>query len=299
MKRLLLALLLVAVPLTAQKKQQTDPRGHSSVPPIIVEVKTPPKTEAEIAESTRTQREQEKTNRRTVILTAVIALAALLQFGGLVGQIRVYRKQAKIMSDALAVAVQQASTAEQAAAAAQKNADALMNGDRAWISVLPANWVPELRPVWEQGDSPEKMENPFHHAFPAIIKNVGKTPARIEKVYIHYILTQYPPKSLSEQPVYINLLEEPSFVLVPNEETPVITYLGHNGGVLTRGEIIAIQNRQAAFLYAYGMVQYKDVYDRPQETRFGYVYHFPQGGMINIEKTGFRRGGPELYNRQT
>jgi hypothetical protein len=67
--------------------------------------------------------------------------------------------------------------------------------------------------------------------------------------------------------------------------------------ILPKSEADAV-SRQEAFLYAFGKVVYRDVYDRMHETRFGYVYHFPLGG--DPVERGFRREGlPPSYNRAT
>ena len=220
-------------------------------------------------------------NLWAVILTGVIAGAAIVQ-------IIIYRRQARIMADALKISTDQAKSAELAALASRQSTDALMNGDRAWISVIPAIEAPDLHPVWEQGD-PLPATNPFHHGFPVVIRNVGKTPARVEKVYIQArVLLQQRPDVLPDDPAYIDALKEQSFLLVPNEETPVLTLLSKAQGILTKAVTSAIC-AQILFLYGYGLVKYKDVYGTEHETRFGYVYHFPQGGFNAISYTGFTR----------
>lgn len=290
MRPLLLALWLATQLSVAQSDKKTEAPPPHAAPPITVQITTPPKPEAEIAEENRRAHIQEKANFWAVILTGVIAGAAIVQ-------IIIYRRQARIMADALRISADQAKSAELAALASRQSTDALMNGDRAWISVIPAIEAPDLHPLWEQGD-PLPATNPFHHGFPVIIRNVGKTPARIEKVYIQYVLLQHRPNVLPDDPAYIDPLKEQSFLLVPNEETPVLTLLSKPQGVLTKADISGIYS-QCSFLYGYGIVKYKDVYGSEHETRFGYVYHFPQGGLVGIEKTGYRRAGPEAYNRQT
>ena len=233
-------------------------------------------------------REQTQTsyNRWTIGLTAVIALAVVLQFFGLVSQVIVYRRQTRIMDSALAVT--------------QRSSDAFMNGDRAWVTATPSNKAPDLHPIWEDGDPyPEDPQfmNPFVHMFSATIKNVGKTPAQIEEISIKYLFRAENPVTLVEDKIHGDIVKEPSFLLVPNEESVVAAFLSPDA-MLTKEQVLAIQSHRA-FLYAYGIVRYKDVYDRPHETRFGYLYHFPQGGMINFETAGFRRGGPASFNGQT
>jgi hypothetical protein len=258
----------------------------TSATPIVVEVKNQPKTDSDRAEDYRREQIQASINRWTVGLTAVIAVAAILQFGGIVGQIVIYKRQAVLMEGALK--------------ASEKSTDALMNGDRAWISVWPGNWEPELHPLWEPGDPPpsdSSFMNPFAHAFPAHIKNVGKTPARIHQVRIKYVILEKHPAALQGEPNFADVLAEPAFMLVPGDDTTILALLSPSP-ILSKQQVAAIRSQQA-YLFGYGLVRYSDVYDRAHETRFGYIYHFPQGGMINFERNRFKRGGPESYNMET
>ena len=59
---------------------------------------------------------------------------------------------------------------------------------------------------------------------------------------------------------------------------------------------------------AYGVVKYREVYDRPHETRFGYAYRVPETHFVmkdgrietvSFGKAVFNHGGPAAYNLVT
>ena len=84
--------------------------------------------------------------------------------------------------------------------------------------------------------------------------------------------------------------------LVKEDSIGFVQFLEPNP-ILPRTEADAVR-RQRAFLYAFGLVVYRDVYDRLHETRFGYVCHFPLG--LDPQQKGFRRDGlPPAYNQAT
>jgi hypothetical protein len=176
------------------------------------------------------------------------------------------------------------------------------NSERAWITVRPAIWSPELHARWEQSDQVPKdgKLEPFVHMFPAIIRNVGKTPAKIDEIAMQYELLDSL-SELSAVPNYKNRIPQDGYLLVPDEENGVQTILTDRtggAGMLTKEQVAAI-NAQKSFLYAFGSVVYRDVYERRWETQVGYVYNFPQGGWINFEKASFKKAGPSSYNKAT
>lgn len=76
---------------------------------------------------------------------------------------------------------------------------------------------------------------------------------------------------------------------------------------MTQAQIEAVQNKND-FLYAFGIVKYRDVYGNPHETRFGYLYQVQdchlvmKDGIVETIRTGearFRTGGPPEYNGHT
>jgi hypothetical protein len=54
---------------------------------------------------------------------------------------------------------------------------------------------------------------------------------------------------------------------------------------------------QQSTLWLYGLVDYRDIYDVPHQSRFCFVYHTPGG--FNPNPAGFYTAGPEAYNRCT
>jgi hypothetical protein len=90
---------------------------------LVVDVRTVHSNE-ETTEETQKVAEQKRTNRWNIGLTAVIAACAALQFGGIVGQIFIYRGQSRLMLAGLKVGHQTAQASLIASKAAQQSADA-------------------------------------------------------------------------------------------------------------------------------------------------------------------------------
>jgi len=74
-----------------------------------------------------------------------------------------------------------------------------------------------------------------------------------------------------------------------------------------KAEVTAIQDRRES-LYAYGVVKYRDAYDRLHETRFGYANRTPDSHyilkdgkieIISFGKVVFQHAGPAAYNLVT
>jgi hypothetical protein len=206
----------------------------------------------------------------------------------------------------LSVLRRQTKATEQSAEAALLNAQAIINSERAWITVMPYRWSPEFFPRWEPGDPIPKGDMgtwPIAHLFPAQIKCFGKTPARITGIAVRYIRTRTNPSQWPAEPDYGDLSVE-DIVLVPQDEIAATAKLSPDNGVLTKAQIDAIQKREE-FLFAYGIVKYKDVHQCEREARFGYVYSTPEDyhllkdgsiQVISFDKAVFRRGGPPAYN---
>src|SRR5579862_961177 len=107
-----LALLVVAsvvgaMPQATHKNEGTEERAQNSEPdkrdkrgtkdaPLIVEMH-PEQSDKEAAKEQERIRKQESSENWTIWLTLAIAVAAFLQFGGIIAQIRIYRRQEKHM----------------------------------------------------------------------------------------------------------------------------------------------------------------------------------------------------------
>ncbi|MGA7155411.1 MAG: hypothetical protein WBY53_01110 [Acidobacteriaceae bacterium] len=102
-------------------------------------------------------------------------------------------------------------------------------------------------------------------------------------------------------------MDTEDFFLLPNAEMQVTATLSPDRGVLTKAQVEAVTNG-TEFLFAYGTIKYRDVYDGLRETRFGYAYRAPETHYIlkdgkvepiRFGKPVFAHGGPEAYNRVT
>jgi len=196
-----------------------------------------------------------------------------------------------------------------AADAALAQANHIANSERAWIEVLPYNWSIEFYPKWETGDPvPEGPMGtwPISHRFAAQIKNLGRTPAKIEGITVRYVRTSRSARDMDPEPDFGEIDTE-QFFLLPNSEMAATAILSPESGVLTKAEVTAIQDGKE-FLYAYGVVKYRDVYDRSHETHFGYAYRTPDSHYILKEgkietisfgKAVFQHAGPAAYNLVT
>ena len=180
-----------------------------------------------------------------------------------------------------------------AAQAARLNARALMNAERAWMSVAPV----QLNPAFGAGDA----NNPqYRLAVGMNISNTGRTPARILRSTLLYAWTDnsWP---LPFTPVYLpeEITIHSGLLLMPNSQPIAHIAFLKPFDVLTVEQVEAVKDRKA-FVYAYGFVEYRDVFDEKvvHETRFCYVYNFPQPGEPQFLK-GLMPGGPEGYNKAT
>jgi hypothetical protein len=96
---------------------------------------------------------------------------------------------------------------------------------------------------------------PKSHLFQAQIKNVGKTPARIDGIAVRYVRISKDPDQLSSEPDYGDIATE-DFFLLPGSEMAAAATLSPERGALTKKQVEAIKNR-TEFLYAYGTVRYR------------------------------------------
>ena len=143
---------------------------------------------------------------------------------------------------------------------------------------------------------------PIAHLFAGKLVNVGKTPAKIEAAAIRYIRTSTHPSELNATPDY-GVISESELFVFPDEVNTISAELSPTA-TMTQAQIDAVRNEKE-FLYAYGIVKYRDVYGNPHETRFGYLYQAQDRHLVmkdrKIEtiRTGearFRTGGPPEYN---
>jgi hypothetical protein len=142
-------------------------------------------------------------------------------------------------------------------------------------------------------DTASGLEN----VFGMYIENRGKTAARIDKTALVY--AKVPTFDLlPSEPDYFEETVHSGLVMVPSGE-PIgrVGYLRPSPSALSLEEIAAI-NRGEYFLYAYGKIEYRDAFNNPHMTQFGYVYNVPRDGEPEVLR-GFIPGGPSAYNQAT
>lgn len=205
--------------------------------------------------------------------------------------------QAVVLAFTLLVIMQQAKLMGQHARHLEILGPAIMNSQRAWVIASPVEKAPAIGFIPEGGSNLElhlvgcNQQNIFSCSF----KSTGNTPARLVEVALRYLKVS----QLKDIPMEPNFGERTSLndlPLVPQDSIGFVSFLEPDI-ILKKADADAVAE-QKAFLYAFGIAVYRDVYDRLHETRFGYLYHFPQGGDSGEE--GFRREGlPPTYNQAT
>jgi hypothetical protein len=169
------------------------------------------------------------------------------------------------------------------------------NTDRAWIIVSPTDATPEIGFIPNPGDPLNTPGRDKPNIFTCSIKNTGNTPARLVNSAVIYRKIDRL-EDIPKEPQYGQRGPFGDFALVKEDSMGAVAFLQPDV-TLTRSEASAVQAQQC-FLYAYGVVSYRDVFGRSHETRFGYVYHAPLGG--DPIPRGFRREKlPLEYNRAT
>lgn len=164
------------------------------------------------------------------------------------------------------------------------------NSERAWIVVVPDKWSPELAVMPKSGG-----QVPLN-VFEAWVKNLGKTPAKIVGMATKYVKLEKM-ADLPTDPDYKDAYTLFGLLLVPQDSIGQRIPLKPTP-TLSDEEARKINNAEM-FLYAYGLIVYDDAFGKQRITRWGYVYNFPQGGLVSFFKPNFQRDGPKKYNEST
>jgi hypothetical protein len=165
--------------------------------------------------------------------------------------------------------------------------------ERAWIVARPMDRSPTLFSA--PGPADGFRETP-RNAFGVSIHNMGRTPARILSSTLVYIrIDSF--RELPAEPTYGEVNAHDGLILVPNGEPIGRVAFLFPEPVLSKEQAAAVTAKRA-FVYAYGVIKYLDVFGCLHSTQFGYVYNFPQAGEPQLLK-GFMPGGPAAYNRAT
>jgi hypothetical protein len=132
--------------------------------------------------------------------------------------------------------------------------------------------------------------------FQASVKNCGKTPAQVLGASLRFT-TMDNLEDLPTNPAYGTITPYEGLLLVPQDSFGIQEPLAPNP-TLNEVDGQAVMNG-TKHVYAFGIVKYKDVYGKNHETRVGYRYYFPQGGLAGIQKPIFQRYGSLAYNKAT
>jgi hypothetical protein len=178
----------------------------------------------------------------------------------------------------------QAKASEQSAKAAFASAEAVLNGERAWIQIRPYATAQNVQ-CHEASSTKTKKASPLS------IVNVGKTPARIMSISGSYLVLNRLGE-LPVQPTYEQRDDFRGMILAPQES------IGHMVEGLEPGEILIddlIHKRAVAFIHA--RVLYKDVFGNEHETREG--FHFDPDSAFAGGKLRLVKAGPPAYHAST
>ncbi len=188
--------------------------------------------------------------------------------------------------------------------AIEKQANAQMDADRAWVlaSVVGQPKEPLTKSVIEEGIIPGIVWQ---------IQVAGNTPARIisEKYRCRTIPvdnTAFPPKpELEPIPVYLpntNSIDR-QIVFPPGYKYAVSIPLENGSGNLVEQMALTVSGN--VVFCAYGRIEYEDAFKRKGTTQVCALYYPRRGGVIEspdgtvLNPPGFRIGGPPGYNYNT
>ena len=213
--------------------------------------------------------------------TGALVIVSLMQWG-------VLRKHEDWMRRNVAVVTE-------IAGAAKKNADAIVDSERAWVIASPAQNAPELGFIPPPTGQPEFDGVDTPNSFSISFKNTGKTPALLtDSAMVYRLFNRL--EDIPTEPEYGTRGPLNGLPLVKGDSVGAFAFLQPN--IILSYDVAQAVGRQEAFLCAYGIIAYQDVFYRSHETRFGYIYHFPLGG--DPIPAGFRREKlPTAYNRAT
>jgi hypothetical protein len=227
--------------------------------------------------SQKASEEDRATQRKLIWFTGVLAGVGVLQLFVMFLTWLVYRRQATIMT---------------------RQTETTRDTERAWVIANPVDTAPVIGFVPSEGAGNLELHlvgvgqrNVVSFSF----KSTGNTPARLVEMTTFYGKVDRL-EDIPKEPNYGERVPLNDLPLVTGDSIGVVEFL-EPSPILPKAEADAIW-RQEAFLYAFGIVVYRDVYNRLHETGFGFVYHFPLGG--DPRQKGFRRElMPPAYNRAT
>lgn len=251
-----------------QQTAQAEPASHNNATDVSNQTATG---------SQKVSEEDRATQRKLIWFTGVLAGVGVLQLFVMFLTWLVYRRQATIMT---------------------RQTETTRDTERAWVIANPVDNAPVIGFVPSEGAGNLELHlvgvgqrNVVSFSF----KSTGNTPARLVEMATFYRKVDRL-EDIPKEPNYGERVLLNDLPLVTGDSIGVVQFL-EPSPILPKAEADALR-RQEAFLYAFGILVYRDVYNRLHETRFGFVYHFPLGG--DPRQQGFRRElMPPAYNRAT
>jgi hypothetical protein len=274
-----------------QEKARTDKQSPANASATSNESRTE-RARGDQQQSGHKSEQKPPTNRWAIantflitIFTGLLTFLAYRQWGAM-------DRQADYMRDGLALT-------RQAADAATRSAEALMSGERAWITVTVKSAIPPLEPhekLVNMEDlvaifSGERLDEPaFDITYTA--KNSGKTPAWITaigaKIDVISALDDLP-----ASPDYSDSIEH-----MQGEIMLVYDSFVERRQSVPWADWISI-TEASGLLCLYGVVEYADIYNRAHESRFCYGCRLPIDGSPSFKSLVFRIQERAEYNKHT
>jgi len=230
-----------------------------------------------------------KINRRLALFTGLLVAVGVIQFIALVCQARALIHHSKLIK-------RSSQHTARVAAAARRTAEALMNGDKAWVLVEDIE-PPQLFAMM--------VATVKFNEFVFDLVNRGRTIARLTGPYRYRFHSLQRRDELPDIPDYAGRPASGPTYGNPPEPKPdygrVLAPGQHNGKMyLQLGEWVDEQKLQAiekgdVVLYVYASLIYFDTFDRQRELRFGYEY-WPKAFTGSARWVTIRK---EEYNKHT
>jgi hypothetical protein len=224
---------------------------------------------------------------------AVEALSTLGLLGFALWQMSFVRRSTAATENAAKAASDSAVASKDSANATRNYVEiaerTLYDVQRPWVLAFTVKWPSGVFPL-PIGDDTTPAPAVIAYSF----KNFGTTPAWLTDAQGLFIKTA-DLNNLPPEPVYFPSDFTHEVVVAPDSPTSEVMLPLFPNPMLTPEEIRSVERREW-FLYAYGIIKYRDIHGRKHETRWGWVYFVP----IGLDFTrNMRLAGPKAYNRYT
>jgi hypothetical protein len=200
----------------------------------------------------------------------VVFTAALVCVGW--GQWRTLREHEKWMRKNVEVVTKVASAAKDGADAALLNAKAVIRSERPWI-------------IGAEGDDGFKLfSNPaLVPKFSLAIKNSGRTPGRLVRVLMRFEKRASLDglRGFEHDLDIANICPVPYVLIIPRDVPFKVSATITGDQPITIEEMGAVRDGKL-FLVAYGVIEYEDVFDAPDNShKSGFFFYYAYGGPVS------------------